>query len=152
MVKTKLIALLGCLLLLAATTGVRAAEEKSKTFVVLVGVSQYADPQILPRPHAEDDIKGFYDLLTNKDYLGVDADHIRLLAGSDDTSRHASLATKENILNAMRWLGSAPGKNDMVLLVMVVQGAPLGERSCYFATDSTFKGRSKNAVAAAEIA
>ena len=55
-------------------------------------VSQYEDQQIKPRPHAEADAQALYDLFTNKDYLGVDADHIRLLLGSPDQQRKSQPA------------------------------------------------------------
>src|SRR5262245_5675938 len=40
----------------------RASEEKSEPhpYVVLVGISQYHDKQIKPRPHAEADAKALY--------------------------------------------------------------------------------------------
>ena len=55
----------------------------SQTYVVLVGISNYADKQIKPRPHAEDDAKALAELFANKKYLGVDKDHSRLLLGED---------------------------------------------------------------------
>src|SRR5262249_31928095 len=101
--------------------------------------------------HAEDDAKALYDLLSSKEYRGIDKEHMRLLLGSADAQRGSLPATRENILQSFRWLGSSPGRNDVVLLMMFMQGAPLGERSCYFATDSTFKGRAKDAVAAGDV-
>src|SRR5262249_31512599 len=41
--------------------------------------------------------------------------------------------------------------DDLVIFAFIGEGAPLGERSCYFASDSTFKDRAKDAVAAADI-
>ena len=46
------------------------------------------------------------------------------------------------------------GADDLVLFAFIGNGGSLGElgdRRCYFAADSTFKGRARNAVAAAEI-
>src|SRR5208283_2974370 len=63
-----------------AAAPLRAAEEvPSKAYVVLVGVSDYADKQIKPRKHAEDDAKALYDLLTSKDYLDSSPDNVKLL-------------------------------------------------------------------------
>src|SRR5437879_1454648 len=73
----------------------------SQPYVVLVGIGDYADKQIKPRPRAEADVKALYDLFTKKEYLGVDADHIRLLLGSDDPSRKSQKATRDNILKAL---------------------------------------------------
>ncbi|HJT79487.1 MAG TPA: S41 family peptidase [Gemmataceae bacterium] len=144
--------------LLAGLTALpaRAAEAKparSQPYVVVVGIGQYADKQITPRPRAEDDAKALYDLFTNPKYLGADADHARLLLGTEDAQRHARKATRENILEALEWLKHARS-DDLVILAFIGEGCSLGERGdhrCYFATDSTVKGRAKDAVAAATV-
>jgi C-terminal peptidase prc len=144
---------LGCLVLAAVTaTAARAAEgHASQPYVVLVGIGRYADKQILPRPHAEDDAKAFYDLLTDKARLGVDPEHVKLLLGGADSKRQSEPATHENILKALHWAATKAGRDDLVIFAFFGQGAPLGERTCYFASDSTYKDRAKNALAAAEI-
>jgi C-terminal peptidase prc len=133
-----------------------AAEAKApRAYVVLVGISDYADKQINPRPHAEDDAKALYDLVTDKDYLGADADHVRLLLGKDDDKRHSQPATKENIIKAVEWLKTEAKAGDLVIFGFLGEGCSLGERGdrrCYLATDSTLKDREKNAVAASTIA
>jgi C-terminal peptidase prc len=140
---------LGALFLaLAAIFPARAAEERVHPYAVVVGIDRYADPQIKARPHAEADAQALYDLFTSKDYLGADA---RLLLGQPDAQRHSQPATRANILKALHWAAAKARRDDPVLFVFLGEGAPLGERSCYFASDSTFKGRAKNAVAAAEI-
>src|SRR6266852_1240543 len=107
MTKARLTGLLtGLVLALLVTLPLRAAEATPQSYVVLVGISQYADQQIKPRPHAEADAKALYDLFTNKDYLGVDADHIRFLLGSPDAKRNSEPATRENILKALHWIGT----------------------------------------------
>ena len=152
MAKAKLtVALASGLLLLAAACRLSASEPASQPYVVLVGISKYADPQILPRQHAEADAKALYDLFTNKDYLGVDAQHVRLLLGSSDSKRSSEPATHQNIIDALQWAAKNARRNDLVVFAFFGEGAPLGERSCYFASDSTFKDRSKNAVAAADV-
>jgi carboxyl-terminal processing protease len=131
---------------------VRADEEvKSQPYVVLVGIDKYADPQILPRQHAQADAKALYDVVTNKEHLGVDAAHVRLLLGQPDEKRKSEPATRENILKALNWVAANAKPDDLVLFAFIGQGAPLGERSCYFATDSTFKNRAKDAVASGDI-
>src|SRR5205085_1827542 len=114
-------------------------------------IDKYADPQILPRKHAESDAKALHDLLTSKDHLGVDPNNIKLLLGTPDEARHSEPATRENIIKALEWLGKTPGKDDLVIFAILGEGAPLGERSVYFASDSTFKDRAKNAVAGGDI-
>jgi C-terminal peptidase prc len=153
MTKVTLSALWGSLVLaLVAVVPVRAEETQTHPCVVLVGISKYADEQILPRPHAEDDVKALYDLFSDKDRLGVAPQNIRLLLGSADPARPHEIATHENILKALQWAASGAGTEDLVIIAVVAQGAPLGDTSCYFATDSTFKDRGKNAVGASEIA
>jgi C-terminal peptidase prc len=126
-------------------------ESKLQPCVVLVGINHYQDKQILARPHAEADAQALYDLLTDKQYLGVPADHVRLLLGDADAKRGSEPATHANILKALTWASTTAGKNDPVIVAIFAQGAPLGDRFCYFATDSTFKDRAKNAVAGGEI-
>lgn len=151
MTKAFLSALCGALLFALPAIPTRGAEHKSQPYVVVVGVGEYADPQIKPRPHAETDAVALYDLFTDAHYLGADQDHVRLLLGKTDAKRHSVQATHENILNALRWVASRASKDDLVILAMVGEGAPLNERACYFASDSTFKERAKNAVATSDM-
>jgi C-terminal peptidase prc len=134
----------------------RAAEEKVSTgkpqaHVMLVGINDYADKQIKPRKFAEEDAKALYDLFTDKRYLGVEGDNIRLLLGSADEKRHSQPATRANIIKGLHDTVAAAKDKDLVLFAFFGEGAPLGERTCYFASDSTFKDRQKNAVAAGDI-
>ena len=141
--------------LLTLTAAVRAEEgSKPQPFLVVVGVSNYQDKAILPRVHAEDDAKALFDLYTNKEYYGVDKDHARLLLGTEDAKRGSEPATRENILKAMKWIAKEAKPHDPVFVAIFGEGGPLGaigDRHCYFASDSTLQGRDKNAVAAAEI-
>jgi C-terminal peptidase prc len=126
----------------------------SQTYVVLVGISNYADKQIKPRPHAEDDAKALAELFANKKYLGVDKDHSRLLLGDAEKRPGSQAATRDNILKALRWIADNAKTNDLVVFGFFGEGGPTGDSGahrCYFASDSTFEGRSKNAVAASEI-
>src|SRR5262245_17560488 len=134
----------------------RAAEEakEPQAYVVLVGISEYADKAIKPRPHAEDDIRALHDLFSNKDYLRADTRHVRLLLGKEDAGRHSEPATRANILKALKWAASSAKRDDLVIFAFFGQGGPIGdsgERRCYFASDSTVKDRAKNAIAASEI-
>ncbi len=127
----------------------RADEQTGRPFVVVVGIDKYQDPQILSRKHAETDAKALYQLLLSKDHLGVEKDHAKLLLGSaqDGDAR----ATKDNIVKALQWLEKSAKKDDLVIFAIFGNGAPLGERSCYFGVDSTFKDRAKNAIASGDI-
>lgn len=143
------LALLFAFALLA--TPVWAAEEPSQPYIVLVGISQYADPQIKPRAHAEDDAKALYDLFTDKQYLGANAKHIRLLLGTPDEKRKSQPATRENIIDALKWAATNAKRDDLVIFSFIGQGGPLGDRCCYFATDTKFKDRTKTSVAAGDV-
>jgi C-terminal peptidase prc len=153
MTKFKFQALLALLLLtgfLARPT--RAAEEdQAQPYVVIVGIDNYQDTQIVPRKHAEADAKALYDVLTSKEHLGVNAKHIRLLLGKEDEKRHSQPATRANVLEALKWVSENAKRDDVVIVALLVQGAPLGERACFFATDSTFKNRAKDAIASGDI-
>jgi C-terminal peptidase prc len=130
----------------------KAAPAAPQTWVVLVGVSQYADKQIKPRPNAEADVQALHRLFTSKDHLGVPAGNVRLLTGKAQDKQ--GKATRANFLDALKWLGEKAKPADLVVFSFVGQGGPLGEsgdRRCYFLADSTFKGRDKDAVAADEI-
>src|SRR5262252_8337973 len=92
--------LLASLLLIGAPAAFAAGEEEAhvgQPYVVLVGIDKYQDPQIKPRKHAEADAKALYDLLTNKEYLGVPAANVKLLLGSADGKGPAEKATRANI-------------------------------------------------------
>jgi len=127
---------------------VRADEQTGQPFVVVVGIDKYQDPQIKSRKNAEADAKALYELFTAKDHLGAQADHAKLLLGSSDGD---AKATKANILKALNWLEKSAKKDDLVIFAIFGNGAPLGERSCYFGVDSTFVGRAKDAVASGDI-
>src|SRR5262245_43431949 len=93
--------------LLLSTSAVPAGETDAKpgqTYVGLVGVDKYQDPQIKTRKHAEADAQALYDLFTSREHLGVTADRIKLLLGGADAKRHSEKATRANILSAVAWL------------------------------------------------
>ena len=139
------LALVGSLLL---TSSLHADEQTGRPVVVIVGIDKYQDPQIKSRKHAEADAKALFDLFLSKDHLGVEPDHAKLLLGSGQGDQ---AATKKNIEDALHWLEKTGKKDDLVIFAIFGNGAPLGERSCYFAVDSTFKNRAKDAVASGDI-
>jgi len=147
MIRTKL-AFVATLAALFLALPARAAEKPAQPYVVLVGIDHYADENILPRKHAEADAKALYQLFVSKDHLGVDADHIRLLLGKPGgAGKNSQPATRDNILKALRWIADNAKTNDLVVFGFFGEGAPVGERLCFFASDSTVKERAKNAVA-----
>jgi C-terminal peptidase prc len=152
MAKHKVVYLLGLLMVwLGLVAPVQAVEAARQSYVVLVGISKYQDPQILPRQHAEADAKALYDVFTNKDYLGVDADHIRLLLGSADDKRNSQPATRANVLKALEWAATRARRDDLVIFAFLGKGAPVGDKACYLVSDSTFKGRAKDGLSPTEV-
>ncbi len=143
---------LWALVALVVVTGLAPADAAdSKAYVVLVGVSEFKDPAITPRPRAEADVKALYDLLVDKNSFEGGAEQVKLLLGKPDPARKSEPATRENIVKAVKWALSSATPDDLVLLCMVTQGAPIGDRTCYFAADSTLKDRAKDAVGAGEL-
>src|SRR5208283_4206234 len=114
---------------------------------------KYQDPQIKPRKHAEADAKALVDLFLSKDALGAEKDRVKLLLGSGPIANapNTEKATKDNILKALQWMEKSAKKDDLVILAIFGEGAPLGERSCYFAVDSTYQNRAKDAVSSGDI-
>ena len=153
MKKAMLVGLLASLVAALVTGPARAAEEaRSKAYIILVGVSDYADKQIKPRKHAEADAKALYDLFTDQNIPGrAITTNIKLLLGTQDAARSSEPATKANILKAIDWAVKKAGKDDLVVFAFFGQGGPLGERTCLFGSDATIKDRAKNAVAAGDI-
>src|SRR4029077_8328421 len=78
-------------------------------------------------------------------------DNSRFVVRKADEKRYIQPATRDNIIKAIHDEVAAAKAKDLVIFAFIGQGAPLGERTCYFATDSTFKDRLKNAVAAGDI-
>src|SRR5579885_582606 len=151
MTRAKFVGLLGVLaLVLPSAVPARADQETraSKAYVVVVGIDNYGDKQIKPRKHAEADAKALYELLTDKKYLGVSPENARLLLGSGTGK---DKATHANTLDAVKWLVSKAGRDDLAVFAWFGSGAPNGEQTCYCTTDSTFKGRARDSLAAAEI-
>ena len=71
-----------------------------------------------------------------------------MLLGSGEGDKQA---TKENILHALTWIEKTSKKDDLVVFAVFGNGAPVGERACIFAVDSTFKDRAKDGVSASDI-
>ncbi len=123
--------------------------------VVLIGIADYQDKQIKPRPKAENDAKDLYDLFTNKSYLGVQPENVRLLLGKPDAKRKSEVATADNILKAVKWLAESSKKDDLAIFAIIGEGAPFGDKAgrlCYLGVDSKLADRSKTAVPAGEMA
>ena len=139
------------LLLVCALSGTQALAAEERTLGVIIGISEYQDSLVLPRPHAEDDAKALYDLLTDPERAACKQTRLRLLLGKEDAKYKAQKATRDNILAALQWLDQEARQDDTVVVCWIGQGVPLGDRACYLALDSTIKERAKTAVTASDI-
>ncbi len=147
----KLAAISASFLAGSASAADEAPKPSQGSYVVIVGVSETADKTIQPRPTAATDAKALYDLCTDKKYSDVPADRVVLLTSTVDEKRKSLAATKENILKAVHDAFAKTGKDDTVIVVLLGRGAAAGERTVFFAADSTFKDREKNAVLGSDL-
>jgi carboxyl-terminal processing protease len=145
------IAVFACLAAVSVPKGLAADDTRGKAYVVIVGIDQYKDSQIIARKHAEADAKLLYDVVVDPGYFNVEPKNVKLLLGTDDPARKSQTATKENILQALNWIAKNAQKDDLAIVAFVCQGGTVGERTCYFTTDSTFKDRDKSALNSGDI-
>jgi hypothetical protein len=135
-----------------AASSIRASEDAApKTYAVIVGVSEYADAQIKPRPTAEPDAKALYDVVIDLKFIGAGKGDVRLFLGKADDGRGSAPATKENILKALSEVTAKAKKDDLVLIAFLGQGAPIGDKTAFLVADSNFKERTKTALNTGEI-
>lgn len=120
-------------------------------YVLVIGVSDTADPTIQPRPTADADAKALYDLFADKKYLDANPERLKLLTSKADEKRKGQQATRENILKAVHEAIDATGKDDLLIIAWFGRGASVGDRTCLFAADSTFKDRAKNGVLGSDL-
>ena len=59
-----------------------------------------------------DMVLSLLDKLIQSILLEVDPANIKLLLGTTDEGRHSELATRENIIKALEWMGKTPGKDE----------------------------------------
>ncbi|MBY0231667.1 MAG: S41 family peptidase [Gemmataceae bacterium] len=130
-----------------------APEPGAQKWLLLVGVSQYAEKSgILPRKHPEADARALFKVLVSADHGMVPADNARLLVGKPAEGEKE--ATKAAFLESLKWLAKSAKAGDTVTVGFFGQGGPLGpsgDGHCYFVSGSTFKGRAKDAVTGEEV-
>ena len=150
---------LSTLFFISLTPFISAEGGKQNVYTVIVGVSKYKDAQIKEKPKAEADAVALFKLLSDKNILGLTKENGKLLLGepknAKDLSDFTSEATRENVLEALKWAASKATPDDLVIFGFFGQGGPMGDsgdRRCYFTSDSTFLGRDKNAIASSDLA
>ncbi|MBY0513234.1 MAG: S41 family peptidase [Gemmataceae bacterium] len=125
------------------------AQEPNKAptpFVVVVGVGQFDDKAIDPRPTADADAKALYDLLTDPKYLGVPADRAKLLLSAPDAQRKGQKATRDAIVSAVNDAVANTGKDDTIVLAFFGRGASANDKTCFFTPDTVLKERGKTGL------
>lgn len=128
-----------------------APKPSQGTFVVLIGVGEFQDKAIQPRPTADADAKALYDLFQDPKYLGVPQDRMLLVTSQADAQRKGTEGTRENIIQAFRTAAEKTGKDDLIILGIFGRGAPAGEKTAIFAKDSTVQDRLKDAVLGSDL-
>lgn len=125
-----------------------------KSYAVIIGIGNYTDPQLQSRPYLDQDANGFYSLLTtgiNSRIYSPENTKLLLSKAPATTGVPYERATRENVLNALKWVTSVAKEDDRVLIYWAGSGAPLDKSTCYFTVNSTLENRSKDAIASAEI-
>ena len=122
--------MLVALFLIALTPLISAADGKQNVYTVIVGVSKYKDAQIKEKPKAEADAIALFRLLSDKNILGLTKENGKLLLGepgkAKDLSDFTAEATRENVLEALKWVSSKARADDLVIFGFFGQGGPLG--------------------------
>jgi C-terminal peptidase prc len=109
-----------------------------KPYLVAVGVGEFKDKAIHPRPTADADAKALHKLLTDKAVLGVAPDRAKLLTSAD--------ASKDAILKALDAAVDATGKNDLIVLALFGRGSSVADKPCFLTPETVFKDRAKTTL------
>ncbi len=119
--------------------GIGNADGKPQgAYVVIVGVGEFQDKAISPRPTADADAKALYTLLTDTKYLGVAPDRAKLILSAG--------ATRQAIVKAVDDAVASTGKGDLLLIAFFGRGTSAGDKPCFLVNDSTVKDRAKTAL------
>jgi hypothetical protein len=114
-----------------------------KTYLVSVGIGEFKDKAIHPRPTADTDAKALYKLLTDSKVLGVSPDRAKVLTSAD--------ATKESVVKAIESAITETGKDDLIILAFFGRGSAVAEKPCFFTPESSFKDRAKTALTTTDL-
>ncbi|MEI6685556.1 MAG: caspase family protein, partial [Planctomycetota bacterium] len=120
---------LSTLFFISLTPFISAEGGKQNVYTVIVGVSKYKDAQIKEKPKAEADAVALFKLLSDKNILGLTKENGKLLLGepknAKDLSDFTSEATRENVLEALKWAASKATPDDLVIFGFFGQGGPM---------------------------
>jgi C-terminal peptidase prc len=93
-----------------------------------------------------------YDLFADPKVLGAPADRIALLTTEADAKRNGRSATRANVLAAVRTAVEQTASGDTIVLALFGRGASVGDATCLFTTDTTFKDRGKTGLLGTDLA
>jgi C-terminal peptidase prc len=127
---------------------------EGKTYAVVVGIGNYQDSNLQSRPGLDRDAQSLYNLLTSPTNRPLySPENVKLLLSKvpADNKAGAVLATRENLMNAIKWAVGTAKEEDTLVIYWAGSGAPFEKTTVYFATDSTLADRGKNAVSASEL-
>ena len=127
----------------AAEQPAAGAAKSQGPYVVIVGVGEFKDAAIKPRPTADADAKALYALLTDPKVLGVPADRAKLLLSAD--------ATRDAVVKAVDAAAAATGPDDLLLVAFFGRGTSAGDKPCFLTADSTIKDRAKTALLVTDL-
>jgi formylglycine-generating enzyme required for sulfatase activity len=138
-----------CLVTLVAAAGLAAAqgppEDKERTFVLIVGVEDYADPKITDLSYAEDDAQAVYDFFAEDPRSPTTKDRVKLLLGKQATRIDVLSAIEEHLARR------AVGPRDTAILYFAGHGFS-DTQGVYLATSDTRLGKLRySAVSWAEL-
>ena len=134
----------------SATRGDDTAPAKGP-FVVLVGVGQFADPAIEPRPTADADARAFHQLLADTKFLDAGPERVVLLTSRPNESAGERKATRDNIVKAFHEAVEKTGKDDLILFAFFGRGASVGDKTCFFTAETVFKERAKTGLLGSDL-
>jgi C-terminal peptidase prc len=133
---------------------VRADEPAARPpapYVLVVGVGEFKDKAIQPRPGADAAATALYDLLTDPKHLAVPAGRKQLLLSKPDPKRNADVATHDAVIKAVEQAVNQTAKDDLLIVAFFGRGSSVGDKTCLFTAETVFKDRAKTAVAAADL-
>lgn len=126
----------------AAEPGAGTAKSQGP-YVVVVGVGEFKDAAIKPRPTADADAKALHAMLADPKFLGVPADRAKLLL--------SAAATRDAVVKAVDAAAAATGPDDLLLVAFFGRGTSAGDKPCFLTSDSTVKDRAKTALLVSDL-
>ena len=120
-------------------------------FVVVVGIGQFADKAIEPRPTAVVDARATYQLFADKNFSDAGPGRTILLTSAPDEKAGERKATRDNVVKALHEAVEKTGKDDLIVFAFFGRGASVGDKTCFFTAETTFADRAKNGLLGSDL-